>query len=82
MSTTRTYLVTYEQGATNLIQANSLVEAITGSREALLSCMPKDFDPNNLVRAVAAKELRTKEDFREANWLTCHIEPDPATTKD
>jgi hypothetical protein len=61
-----TYVITYENNATHTIQATSLVEAIESSKAALLDCVSKDFDPNNLVRAIAAKQLITEKDFEQS----------------
>jgi hypothetical protein len=54
------YEVRYENGSSNFLHAglaNSLEEAIKISHESILGCMPKEFDPDNLVRPIIARRL-------------------------
>jgi hypothetical protein len=53
----KTYVVTYENGATNLIQAESLIQAIENSDKAILNCLPDGFNKENIVRSISAREI-------------------------
>lgn len=54
------YEVRYENGSSHFLPNDvkeSLDQVIKMSNECLLGCLPKDFDPNNLVRPVIARSL-------------------------
>lgn len=51
------YKVIYENEAGITIEAQSLTEAIENATKALLGCMPKSFNPENLVKPVSAMQM-------------------------
>ena len=55
--TMKTYVVTYENGATNLVQAESLTQAIENSDIVILNCLPNGFNKENIVRSISAREI-------------------------
>jgi len=54
------YEVRYENGSSHFLPNDieeSLEQVIKISNQCLLGCLPKDFDPSNLVRPVIARNL-------------------------
>lgn len=53
------YEIRYENGASHTIyHAESLVHAMEISKKSILDCLPKDFDPVNLVQPIIAREVK------------------------
>lgn len=54
------YEIRYENGSSHMLHAglsSSLQDAIGISEKSILGCLPKDFNPDNLVRPVIARRL-------------------------
>jgi len=69
--------IRYENGASHTIPADSHEEALKIAKVSLRSCLPKDFDPKNIVRvtivrrtgfcALCGKEFKTKKDRQQVD---------------
>lgn len=53
----KTYEVRYENGTSHVIPAISLQQALDSSIDSIRSCLPKNFDPKNLVRPVLVRNF-------------------------
>lgn len=49
------YAISFENGSSLFIQARDLSDAVENGVNALISCMPKDFDRDSLVRPTAVR---------------------------